>query len=269
MKKIFLPLFLASFCFACETKKDANTSDDVTKVDSLTTDSTSSETINPKDYELTAKFTDKAPKIDGDSSDGTWKDQKWFPINNIWLGKAHTKEDFEGRFKLSWDKDKLYLLVEITDDILIDQYEKWDSAWWNDDCVEIFIDEDNGDDLHQFNHKAFAYHVALNCKDVVDLGPDQKPHLYNDHIKAAKKTVGKTTVWEFAIDVYDDKYVDGQKNKTVKLKKDKVMGFCLNYCDNDSSPERENFISSIPVAGEDKDLGWKDAKVFNDLILKK
>ena len=268
MKKIISSSIFAILFSSCEftqEKKQSkeNIAEDTSKV------SLDSNVIDKSLYQLVAHECDKSPKIDGDSSDKAWKNQPWYSINHTWLGKEFTKDDFEGRFKLSWDKDKLYVLVEIKDDSLMDIHDKWDDNWWNDDCVEIFIDEDNGDDLHQFNHKAFAYHIALNCKDVVDLGADEKPHLYNDHIKAAKNTVGKTTVWEFAIDVYDDTYVDGKKNKPVKLKKGKEMGFTINYCDNDKSPERENFISSIPVAGEDKDLGWKDASVFNDLILKK
>ena len=40
------------------------------------------------------------------------------------------------------------------------------------------------------------------------------------------------------------------------------------HSDNDSSVERENFIGSILVHGEDKDQGWKDAGIFNTIILK-
>ncbi len=266
MNKIIFVLSFAYLAISCEFTQTDKKPVDVVVEDTLhqffKNDSTDKNRV-----QLAANFVNKSPKIDGDSSDKAWENQTWYPINNIWLGKPYSSSDFEGKFKLSWDQDKLYLLVEILDDSLIDIHEKWDSSWWNDDCVEIFIDENNGNDLHQFNHKAFAYHVALNCKDVVDLGTDQKPHLYNNHIKTAKKTIGKTTVWEFAIDIYDDTYTDGKKNNPVKLKKDKIMGFCLNYCDNDTSNERENFISSIPIAGKDKDLGWKDASVFNDLRL--
>lgn len=223
-----------------------------------------------KNFDLTAQKTDKAPDIDGISSDDCWEQADWYPLNQRWLGQEFTEEDFQGRYKLSWNESKLYLLVEILDDKLVDTHPEWNQDWWNDDCVEIFLDEDDGNDLHQFNHKAFAYHVALNCKDVVDLGPDQQPHLYNNHITAARKTEGNTSVWEFAIDIYSDDFVDGQTNTPVKLFEDKKMGFALAYCDNDTSKTRENFIGSIPVTGEtdeERDQGWKDAGIFNTLIL--
>ena len=30
----------------------------------------------------------------------------------------------------------------VIDDTLVDFYPRWDSVWWDDDCVEIFIDSD-------------------------------------------------------------------------------------------------------------------------------
>lgn len=223
-----------------------------------------------KNFDLTAKKAAQPPIIDGIGQDACWENAKWYPLNQRWLGPEFNTEDFEGRYKLSWDASKLYLLVDIKDDILTDTHPEWDQNWWDDDCVEIFLDEDDGNDLHQFNHKAFAYHVALNGKDVVDLGPDQKPHLYNHHLIAARKTQGNASVWEFAIDIYSDGYLDGQENTPVVLSKNKKMGFALAYCDNDTSKTRENFIGSIPVSGEtdqERDQGWKDAGIFNTLWL--
>ena len=34
----------------------------------------------------------------------------------------------------------LYLLVEITDDVLFDQHANPLHLYWDDDCIEIFID---------------------------------------------------------------------------------------------------------------------------------
>jgi len=273
MKKIILSLVAAAILVSCNSSKEVkNTLDESKDVVKETENVTVYDSIDFSKYELIANETEVAPIIDGDSSDTCWGNQTWYPIQYVWMGKPVTKDDFEGRFKLSWDANKLYLLVEITDDSLVDTHEAWDDNWWNDDCVEIFIDENNGDEEHQFNYNAFAYHVALNTQDVVDLGTDSLPHLYNNHIQTSKITNGKTTVWEFAIDIYDDSFVYEKKENTiVTLTKGKQMGFCLNYCDNDTSETRENFISSIPVTGEtdeERDQGWKQAGVFNDLILK-
>ena len=71
-----------------------------------------------------------------------------------------------------------------------------------------------------------------------------------------------------AFSIYDDTFVDDGENTPVKLFQDKKMGFAIAYCDNDTSAQRENFIGTKRVEGEDKDFGWKNAGIFGDLILK-
>lgn len=130
----------------------------------------------------------------------------------------------------------------------------------------MFIDEDNSGGEHQFNHNAFAYHVALDG-NVVDLAPGNTPTLYNDHIISKRITQGHTSLWEMKIFIYNDSFKDGQQNTPVKLHSNKKVGFALAYCDNDGSEFRENFIGSIPVEGDDKNRGWIDADIFGTLIL--
>jgi hypothetical protein len=207
------------------------------------------------------------PVIDGIANDACWKESNWINLDQVWLGESPSNEDFMGHYKLSWSEDALYLLVEITDDVLIDQHEDPLTLWWDDDCVEIFVDEDNSHGEHQFNHNAFAYHVAMDG-NVVDLGTDEKPHLYNDHVVSKRVTNGKSSIWEFSIKLFEDSYIDGNSNTPRKLNAGETIGFALAYCDNDGSEVRENFIGSEIVEGEDKNRGWIDAGIFGDLLLK-
>ena len=121
------------------------------------------------------------PTIDGLSDDPAWEDREWYPLEQRWLGPEHSAKDFSGRFKLAWTPEALYLLAEIQDDILYDQNQDPLTLWWDDDCLEIFIDADNSGGGHQFTHNAFAYHVALDG-NVVDLAPGEIPTLYNTHV---------------------------------------------------------------------------------------
>lgn len=208
------------------------------------------------------------PTIDGKATEIIWQDQNiWHPIDQLWLGKPYTAKDFQGRFKLCWTKDALFLLVEIEDDVIFDQYKEPLKLWWDDDCVEVFIDEDNSGGEHQYNYNAFAYHVALDG-NVVDMSPEKIGKLYNQHIQSKHVTNGQTTIWELKISVYSDMYSENKKNIPVKLIANKKIGFALAYCDNDESVERENFIGSIAVEGEDKNRGWIDANIFGTLLLK-
>ncbi|SMF40694.1 Carbohydrate family 9 binding domain-like [Alteromonadaceae bacterium Bs31] len=216
------------------------------------------------------QFTPQAPLIDGIASEAVWHAAQWHALDQVLIGEKPSKEDFSGRFKLVWDESHIYLLAEIVDDVMADVYADPLQHYWDDEALEIFIDEDASGGDHQYNHSAFAYHIALDGQ-VVDMGPDKKPQLYNDHISSHwTRSKGKTT-WEAAIKVYGDSFIDGDSSITpVKLDKGKKLGFMLAYCDNDGGKRRENFIASedIKAVNGDRNLGWKDASVFGILELK-
>ena len=208
-----------------------------------------------------------AIKIDGIADETSWNDAEWYPMDQVWLGDTLTVEDFSGRFKLTWDDEALYILAEIKDDTLIDKIKDPLVKWWDDDCLEIFIDEDNSGGEHQYNHNAFAYHIALDG-NVVDMSTEKVGKLYNSHIESKLVTTNHTSIWEVKMYLYNDTYDDNSNsNKPVKLTVNKKVGFAIAYCDNDYSTERENFIGSIPVESEDKNRGWIDANIFGTLKL--
>ncbi|MFX0558190.1 sugar-binding protein [Maribacter sp. CXY002] len=217
---------------------------------------------------IEVSYTDNTFTLDGTAAENFWNLISWNPLDQNWLGGPYDHEDFNGRYKLAWNEEGLYLLIEITDDVLYDRTKDPLKLWWNDDCVEIFIDEDNSGGLHQYNHNAFAYHIALDG-NVVDLAPDKSPRLFNNHISSKHSTTDNLTTWEIKLKVFDDTYNDDNTSKPVMLKAEKKIGFALAYCDNDESTERENFIGSVFVPGEDKNQGWINADIFGTLLLKK
>lgn len=226
------------------------------------------ETIKKEDHQIIeVKKTDRPPTLDGKANEGIWNQLDWHALDQNWMGNSYTHEDFSGRYKLSWDADALYLLVEVVDDILFDKNKDPLKLYWDDDCLEIFMDEDNSGGLHQFSYNAFAYHIALDG-NVVDIGPDKDPRLFNAHVASESVTEDQVTTWEIAIKIYDDTYDGGKENEPQKLSKNKKMGFALAYCDNDGSMERENFIGSVFIPGEDKNQAWIDADLFGTLVLK-
>ena len=120
---------------------------------------------------------------------------------------------------------------------------------------------------HQFNHNAFAYHFSLDNR-AIDIGTDQTPRDYTHHVESSWRQEGDRIIWEVAISVYDDTYVDGgDDNVPVKLSPGKVMGLMAAYCDNDGSELRENFIGSENVSEGATDRGYIDAGIFGTLIL--
>lgn len=212
----------------------------------------------------------KKPTLDGKGIEKSWSKATWRNMDQVMVGEVPSKEDFQGRYKLLWDEDMIYILAEIKDNIIIDTHADGLDKYWDDDCLEIFIDEDKSGGGHQYDHNAFAYHISLDDK-VVDIGVDRKPRYFNDHIEIGKHRNKNLIVWELGLRVYTDQYYEKSKDNEhcrVKLEKGKQIGFMVAYCDNDSSAEREHFVGDMFIEGEDKNRGWIDASVFGQINLK-
>ena len=224
----------------------------------------------------TVPHTESPVTVNGKADEAVWKLSEWSPLDHRMAGTVPEASDFSGRYKLAWDEQQLYLLVEITDDVLIDTHPDPKEAYWDDDCLEIFLDEDasGGDHLHSFN--AFAYHIALdgNVADFGNAQNDKGVILLNDHLDSAWRRQTEAPyniIWEVAVRLYPDTFTTAQPGEPVTLQADKTLGFMLAYCDNDGSDTREHFMGShsiTPVNG-DKNRGYIDASVFGQLTLKK
>lgn len=223
-----------------------------------------------------AKFSSAPPIIDGIIDDTAWQAAPWYPIDKHILGDMPKPDDFSGRYKVTWDENQLYILAEITDDILIDQHADPRHNYWDDDTLEIFIDEDMSGGDHQYSYNAFAYHVALDGQ-AADFGPKNQDGsnnivLLNNHLNSVWKRAPNApnkVIWEVALSIYDDTFKQDTNSHPVHLSAGKKMGFMLAYCDNDGSKYREHFIGSHniePVNG-DKNRGYIDASVFGTLKL--
>lgn len=217
--------------------------------------------------------------IDGVASEQVWQQSSWYPIDQPIIGELPDPMDFSGRYKLTWDRNHLYILAEIIDDKLFDGHPVPTEFYWDDDCLEIFIDEDASGGNHQFNFNAFAYHLALD-NQVVDIGKKDSSGnaqflVLNDHAEnrwVRSQSDPRKILWEVALAIYDDQFQSharGKTNRPVQLKSGKEMGFMMAYCDNDGSANRENFIGSkdITAVNGDKNRGYIDASVFGRIKL--
>lgn len=222
-----------------------------------------------------AAYSDTPVTIDGQANESVWQRQTWHQMTHVMVGEKPTKEDFQGRYKVAWDNNKLYILAEIVDDVLIDTHPDPTERYWDDDCLEIFIDENASGGNHLINHNAFAYHIALDG-NVLDMGNTEagEPEfiILNEHVDSRwrRKTDGSNTmVWEVSIQLYPDTFSVADPGKPLSLSAGKLMGFMIAYCDNDGSKEREHFVGSHaikPVNG-DMNRGFIDASVFGKVKL--
>lgn len=208
--------------------------------------------------------------IDGQATEECWTNVAWHNIDQVWIpyGAKMKAGDFAGRFKVSWDELYLYVLVEVVDDSLSDDFINPLQNWWDDDCLEIFIDENRSKGNHERNCNAFAYHVSL-IYDAIDLNSSGSGVNYKNNIKVDMDTIGTDTYfWEFAIKNYDANFnVSNPEASRVKLTSGKKMGFAIAYCDNDETKTRENFIGSMVMPQSNFNDMYKNADYFGLMIL--
>lgn len=218
-----------------------------------------------QDYEA-ARAT-VAPTIDGLGTDACWTNATWHSIDQTWALTTPSAADFSGRFKISWDANKLYVLGEITDDVLNDGNAAPLSNYWEDDCFEVFIDENHSGGNHQNSYNAFAYHIS-QFYDVADIGSDGNARLYNNHVTVQRTASGNVYTWECAFTVYTDAYNHNlTSNPIATLTAGKEMGFAMAYCDNDGGTTRQHFVGSQVITAADKNIAYITADVFGKLTL--
>lgn len=208
--------------------------------------------------------------IDGIADDACWADAEWFAIDQVWIpyGEKMKEGDFEGRFKLAWDSLYLYLLAEIVDDSLSDYYSNPMQNWWDDDCLEIFIDENRSKGDHECNYNAFAYHVSI-FYDAIDMAKNCGGINLKDNLIVKMDTIGENKyLWEVAIKNYSAAFnPTNPEASRVYLHHNKLMGFSLAYCDNDGGTSRENFIGSMYMTQARANDSYKNADYFGTLLL--
>jgi hypothetical protein len=78
--------------------------------------------------------------IDG-TAEALWSEARQYKLGNVIYAPISSDEDCSANFKALWDAQNLYVLVDVTDDSLKNDSDS--DLWYQDDCVEVFIDGDN------------------------------------------------------------------------------------------------------------------------------
>jgi hypothetical protein len=250
--------------------------------------------LGPDDY--AAYFVENPPVIDGTGDDPVWAKAKWKPISYQWLldppySASSGPEDFSGRYKVVWTADRLYILVEIIDDKI--STTRADNPYdhpENDDCLELFINENGQGGARSGTASFFAYHMSFGGVNVADYvgSPDNLTSdittriqngfiLRNSHLNYVVGKPGNNTyIWEIEMKVYNDTYPlrsnPDDPSKLVTLTEGKIMGFAIAYNDADNKNTREHFYGSMAVTGntdDERNKAYRDSSGYAKLHLVK
>lgn len=205
--------------------------------------------------------------IDGCGKDEVWSNATWYGMNYLWMGEPVSPADYQGRFKLCWDTSYLYILVEVTDDVLNPTLKDGIENYWKGDYVEVFIDEDQSGGDHKSNHQAFAYHVSTEGH-AIDINTQETPVFFDDHVKVERVQEGDRFYWEMAIKLHDGDFDESKiSDQSIALQAQKTIGFSIAYGDNDGNKTRENFMGSKKTHGVNNDEGYVNSSVFGSVLL--
>ncbi|MDZ7723883.1 MAG: sugar-binding protein [candidate division KSB1 bacterium] len=232
------------------------------------------------------------PVIDGNADDACWRQTDWQEIGQTWMpyDAFVLSDDFNGRYKCIWNSDsnRVYFLVDIKDDVLVDGYEVGDGGYYKYDVLELFVDEDYSGGLHQQgqgaqnSENAFAYHMNVNFPGdgntthelvAMDQYEWNQTVNYSDHFpEFAVKQYSHKNIYEFSLKMYSDDFdIDQPEASRVNLTENKMIGFSMAYCDNDDPDEspktRDHFFGSVTVAHQDSNNHWINADHFGTIML--
>ena len=224
-----------------------------------------SSVIAKEEGDFEAMKTTSPVVIDGCNKDDIWKNTDWYDMNYVWMGEQVDSTDYNGKFKLAWDNQYLYILVDIIDDHLTPTLENGIDNYWKGDYVEVFIDEDQSGGDHKFNHQAFAYHVSTEGH-AIDKSTSENTIFLDDHVIVARSKEDNTHLWEMAIQLYRKDFDENATdNVPAEILKHKRIGFSIAYGDNDGNNSRENFMGSKKTHGQNNDEGYTNADVFGSI----
>jgi hypothetical protein len=85
-----------------------------------------------------------AMSIDGNDSEAIWSSISAIPVTKLAEGSVTNSDDFSATYKLCWDNTNLYLLFEISDDVLSNT----SGTPWLNDAVELYFDMNNSRNVY-------------------------------------------------------------------------------------------------------------------------
>jgi hypothetical protein len=200
------------------------------------------------------------PVIDGNEDD-LWSAAPQYKIANVIYSPPSSPNDIAADFRAMWDANNLYVLVDVTDDALVNDTSPDQPVtlptgsttipWWFDDCVEVYIDADNSKS-NQYGSDDAQYHF-----DWDRTSPTMGRH--NEH--------GRMENIEFAMTTTEKGYRTEIKFPWATLGKKPAagssIGLDVHVNDDDDSGERDTKITWF----DKQDTAWNNPQNFGNAEL--
>lgn len=111
--------------------------------------------------QLTVFRAQEAPRLDGSLDDAAWRFAR--ASRGFVETRAGGRAPFEASAKLLWDRQRLYLGIEVQDAWLRASHTAHDSHLWEQDCIEVMLDPD-GDGENYFEIQVSPRGVVFDTR---------------------------------------------------------------------------------------------------------
>ncbi len=194
--------------------------------------------------------------IDGTVED-TWNTAEWRPVAKVLQGADNITDeaDFSAQYKLLWDENGFYVLIEVQDDVLVNDQ----AQYFNNDMVEVYFDMDNSKNILKpgapwnvtsYDDNDFQFHHVIDVEGV-NGGPEGADvNLAYDLSQTGVYTLEFHFAWS-------------DLGLTEALTEGTDIGFDITIGDNDGSDNRESYLGWNTPSGE----VYHDASLFGTLTL--
>ncbi len=200
----------------------------------------------------------KAQLITADGTvEAAWDAAEYRSIENVLEGADNisSENDFSAKYKILWDAQGIYLLIEVLDDTLTTT----EAQYFKNDMAEVYFDMDNSKNILKpgapWNVTAYDendYQFSLTIgDDAVSGGPDGADVSFGSDLTTAGKYI-----LEFHFDWSD-------LGLTEALTESAVIGFDITLGDNDNSTSRDSYLGWNTTSGE----AYHDPSLFGVLEL--
>lgn len=187
--------------------------------------------------------TQNEPAIDS-NIDVLWNEFDAIKLNNWLSGSPVDPDDLSAYFKAIWDKENLYVLVDVTDDALIND----SPDFWQDDAIEIYLDIDNNK-LSSYGANDYQYNFSWNDLNISGNGPTNNVNFSL-----------KNTANGYLLEVKFPWNTLGLSNP----EQDVLLGIDVHVHDDDNGQDRDNKICWFATI----DQSYQNPSLFATAILK-
>jgi hypothetical protein len=191
-----------------------------------------------------------SPVIDGAMED-MWKDANVYEIKNTVINNGLAgADDLSGKWRILWDEKNLYILSEVTDDVLVNDVAEGNE---NNDNTEFYVNANN-DSGSSYTNSTHSLTLTWGKAEVLGWTGTFGP-LNSEGMKLASSKTDKGYIVEASFPWANLNATDVAAGKN--------LGVDVHLNDNDGGSSRDHKTATFAT----EDMSWSNPSLFGSAVL--